>query len=58
MCAPHQAPQPGVLAVEGRAYRESGFEGQWSLIAGIPQDWGKQKLEELKNKQTDEQYDK
>ena len=28
----------------GGAPRESGFEGQQGLIAGIPQDWGKQKL--------------
>ena len=27
-----------------RTPRASGFEGQWGLIAGIPQDWGKQKL--------------
>ena len=27
-----------------RGPRESGFEGQWGMITGIPQDWGKQKL--------------
>ena len=36
--------QPGGLATGGGAPRESGFEGQWGLITGIPQDWGKQKL--------------
>ena len=28
----------------GGAPQESVFESQWGLIAGIPQDWGKQKL--------------
>ena len=42
--APHQAPQPGGLAMGGGAPRESGFEGQQDVITGSPQDWGKQKL--------------
>ena len=42
--APCQASQLGCLAMGRGAPRESGFEGQWGLIAGIPQDWGKQKL--------------
>ena len=25
--------------------RESGLQGQWALIIGLPQDWGKQKLQ-------------
>ena len=32
------------LAMEGGTPRESDFEDKQSLIAGIPQDWGKQKL--------------
>ena len=39
---PHQASQPGYLAKELGILRESDFEGQWDLIAGLPQDWGKQ----------------
>ena len=42
--APCEAPLPGCLATGGGGPRKSGFEGQWSLIIGIPQDWGKQKL--------------
>ena len=42
--APCEAPLTGCLATGGRGPRKSGFEGQWSLITGIPQDWGKQKL--------------
>ena len=42
--APRQAPQPGGLATGGGAPKASGFEGQQGLIAGIPQDWGKQRL--------------
>ena len=41
---PHQAFQPGSLAMGGGSPRETGFEGQQDLITGIPQDWGKQKL--------------
>ena len=40
---PCQAPQPGGLAMGGRDPRESSFEGQQGLIAGIPQDWRKHK---------------
>ena len=29
---------------EEEAHGKSGFEGQWGLTAGIPEDWGKQKL--------------
>ena len=39
---PHQASQPGYLAKGLGILRESDFEGQWDLIAGLPQDWGKQ----------------
>ena len=42
--APCEAPLTGCLATGGRGPRKSGFEGQWSLITEIPQDWGKQKL--------------
>ena len=28
----------------GEVPRESGFEDQWGLVAGLPQDWEKQKL--------------
>ena len=42
--APHQAPQPRGLASGGGAPRVFGFEGQQSLIAAAPQDWGKQRL--------------
>ena len=41
---PHQAPQPGGLTMGRGDPRESGFETQWGLTAGLPQDWGKQKL--------------
>ena len=37
---PRQDSQPGDLATGGGDPRESDFEGQWELIAGIPQDWG------------------
>ena len=40
--APHQAPQPGDAAKGLGMPRESDFEGQWDLIIGLPQDWGKQ----------------
>ena len=42
--APCQASQLGCLAMGRGAPRESGFESQWGLITGIPEDWGKQKL--------------
>ena len=38
------SPEPKDLVTSGEAPRESGFEGQWDLIAGIPQVWGNQKL--------------
>ena len=44
MLSPRQAPQPGGLAMGRGAPTEFGFEGQWGLIAGITQDWGKQKF--------------
>ena len=28
-----------------RVPRESGLEGQWGLIMGLPEDWGKQRLQ-------------
>ena len=31
--------------ISGSPARESGFEGQWGLTAGIPQDQGRQKLQ-------------
>lgn len=39
---PHQDSQPGRLATEGEASRESGFEDHQGLIIDISQDWGKQ----------------
>ena len=42
--APHQAPQAGGLASGGGAPRAFGFESQRGLGAGVPQDWGKQRL--------------
>ena len=42
--APHQASQTGGPATGGGIPRESDFEGQWDLIAGLRQDWGKQRL--------------
>ena len=42
--APWQAPQPEGLVMGGGAPRESGTEDQQGLTAGIPKDWGKQKL--------------
>ena len=38
------SPEPKDLVTSGEVPRESGFEGQWDLIAGIPQVWGNQKL--------------
>ena len=43
--APHQASQPGDLTLGLGIPRESGLEGQWDLIIGLPQDWGKQRLQ-------------
>ena len=34
--------EPKGLVTSGGAPRESGFEGQCSLVTGISQDWGKQ----------------
>ena len=42
--SPCEAPLPGCLATGGGGPRKSGFESQWSLITGISEDWGKQKL--------------
>jgi len=38
------SPEPKGLVTSGGAPRESGFEGQWDLITGIPQVWRNQKL--------------
>ena len=38
----HQVPMSGDLTLGERAPRASGIEGQWSLCAGVPWDWGKQ----------------
>ena len=43
--APHQAPQPGGLAMGGGVPKESSFESQQGLTTKIPQDWGIQKLD-------------
>ena len=32
----------GGLEMGGKVPRQYGFEGQWGLIPGLPQDWGKQ----------------
>ena len=42
--APHQAPQPGDLALGRGATRAFGFEGQQALSAGAPQDWVRKRL--------------
>ena len=42
--APCQASPPGGLATGGGIPRESDFEGQRDLIAGLQQDWWKQRL--------------
>ena len=42
---PPEASQPGDVAKELGIPRESDFEGLQDLIAGTPQDWGKQKLQ-------------
>ena len=39
--APHQAHQPGGLALEKQALRMFAFDGQQSLILGELQGWGK-----------------
>ena len=39
-----QASQPGDLAKRLGIHRESDFEGQWDLIIGLSQDWGRQRL--------------
>ena len=44
----HQASQPGGLTKEQEIPRESDLEGQWNLIIGLPQDWGKQRLQSWK----------
>ena len=36
-------PQPGELARGLGILRQSDFEGQWDLTAGLQQDWGKQR---------------
>ena len=43
--APYQDSQPGDLTKELGVSRESDPEGQWDLIKGLSQDWGKQKLQ-------------
>ena len=43
--SPTSGSQPGGLAMGGGIPRESDFEGQWDLIAGLRQDWGKQRLQ-------------
>ena len=43
--APYQASQPGDLTKELGVSREFDSEGQWDLIKGLSQDWGKQKLQ-------------
>ena len=42
--APRQASQPGGPAMGGGISRESDFEGEQDLTAGLQQDWGKQRL--------------
>ena len=42
--APRQAYQPGDLAMGGGIPRVSDFEGYWNFIAGLRQNWGKQRL--------------
>ena len=37
-------PQCGGLTLGRGAPRAFGFEGQWGLVAGVPRDWGKQRL--------------
>jgi len=37
-------PSPGIQHQGDEPPRTFGCEGQWGLIAGAPQDWGKQKL--------------
>ena len=37
---PHQASQPGDPTKGLGVPRESGLEGQWDLIIGLPEDWG------------------
>ena len=45
---PHQISQPGDLAKGLRTPREFDFEGQWDLIAELPQDWEYRLLEGTK----------
>ena len=42
---PHQASQPGDLTKGLGIPRESDLEDQWDLIVGLPEDWGKQRLQ-------------
>ena len=42
--APCQASQPRGPAKRGGIHRESDFEGEQDLIAGLQQDWGKKRL--------------
>jgi len=42
---PHQASQPGDLTEGLGIPRESDLEGQQDLITGLPEDWGKQRLQ-------------
>ena len=42
---PRQASQPGDLTNGLGIPRESDLEGQWDLITGLPQGWGKQRLQ-------------
>ena len=45
---PSQASQPGDNTKGLGIPRESGLEGQWDLIIGLPEDWGKQKFQSWK----------
>ena len=42
---PCQVSQPGDPTRELGIPREYGFEGQWDLVIGLPEDWGKQTLQ-------------
>ena len=44
---PRQASQPEDITQELGIPRESGLEGQWDLITGLPKDWKKQRLQSL-----------
>ena len=45
--APHQASQPRGPAMGGGIPRESDFEAYWDLIAGLQQNWRKQRLHKI-----------